>query len=153
MQSFPQYPRKYVLSKYFLGSPFDNQTSIKIDPLVAMYLIWWKRPLISDSVFLGFGILMLESSSRAMTRELKNYVRHLRRSVASASMAWVRTRLRARSFLDASSQRVGFTCLRTRLSSALKFSSREYYVRLTHWHWPYWIQRPGAKKSLQSSAP
>ena len=41
-------------------------------------------------------------------------------------MAWALTRLNARGFLDATPQRGGFTCLRTRLCLALKSSSREY---------------------------
>ena len=40
-------------------------------------------------------------------------------------MAWVRTRLSAWGLLDASPQRGGFTCLTTRLSSALKSSRVE----------------------------
>ena len=54
---------------------------------------------------------------------------------ASALMAWVRTQLNAQGFLDASLQQGSFTCLMTRLSSALKSSSREYDRYPTPWHW------------------
>ena len=49
-------------------------------------------------------------------------------------MAWVRTRLSAWGLLDASPQRGGFTCLTTRLSSALKSSSPKNDMYPTHWH-------------------
>ena len=53
---------------------------------------------------------------------------------ANAPMAWVRTRLSAWGLLDAPSQRGGFTCLTTRLSSALKSSSPKNDMYPTHWH-------------------
>ena len=61
-------------------------------------------------------------------------------------MAWVPTRLSARGFLDASLQRGGFTCFRTRLSSALKSGGREFDTYPTHWHWQYRILIPGARE-------
>ena len=50
---------------------------------------------------------------------------------AGAPMAWDRTRLSARGFLDVSPKRDGFTCLRTRLSFALKSSSQEKISNLS----------------------
>ena len=56
-----------------------------------------------------------------------------RKARDSAPMAWDRIRLSVRDFLDPSLQRGVFKCLRTRLSSATKSSSRKYnnkYLRI-----------------------
>ena len=74
------------------------------------------------------------------------------KSWASAPRAWVRTLLSARGFLDASPQRGGFTCIRTRLSSALKFSSRGHDMWHTHWHLKNWILGPGNKTTADIRA-